>query len=1004
MTHAERHWASVLNEAWGIDAVLQPLPGEFDLNFLATARDGSGCVLKVMREGCDAEFVSLLCAAHAHVRSCDARVPVPAVVPTTAGESWCVRRGADGADRILWLLTRCDGVDYARFRPHAAPLVARIGETVARLDGALRDFAHRGLAREIKWNLLHGEWIAGHLHAVEGADRRAMVERVLRRYAEIKPALLGEPLAVIHNDLNDNNLLVTRDGEDEPSVSGIVDFGDMIAGPAVAEIAIAGAYLALGQRHPERTLATFVAAYHRVTPLRTEQIDLVWPLLLMRLAVSVVNAAIMRRERPDDPYVVISEAPAWTLLEGAQGIDERLMGARLRAECGLPVTDAAERIAAWLSSARGSLAPVMGVELGDAPVGALSVTESTVPRDPFVFGDDEARTLGAEYAGHAVWLGRYGEPRPFYTDGAFRAGPHATSDRRTVHIGVDIFMAAGSAVHAPLDGVVEVVEYRDGRLDYGGMAVLRHETPAGDRFATLFGHLSRASVRALGVGQRIARGDAFAELGTADENGGWSPHLHFQLALETAGLGKDWPGVADPDDLELWRAICPNPAPLLNLTEARVAYRPLDVESLERARHEQFATNLRLSYRDHCLFVRGWKHYLFDEWGRAYLDAYNNVPHVGHAHPRLHAVACDQLRRLNSNTRYLHPAQVEFASTLLAKMPPQLTHVFFVNSGSEGNELALRLARTHTGGKDMVTPDHGYHGNTTGAYDVSAYKFNKPGGGGRPEWVQLVPMADTYRGAHRGADAAERYAAHVDEALARIVARDGRLAGFIAETLPSVGGQIIPPRGYLRGVYERIRAAGGVCIADEVQTGLGRLGEFYWGFAQQDARPDIVVLGKPLGNGHPLGAVVTTAAIARSFDNGIEFFSTFGGSTLSCRMGTEVLRIVDEEGLQENARVQGDRLLAGLRALQERHAVIGDVRGLGLFIGVDLVSDRESRAPATRAASHVVNRMREARILIGTEGPADNVLKIRPPLTIGADDVDQFVATLDEVLEELAYC
>jgi 4-aminobutyrate aminotransferase-like enzyme len=205
-------------------------------------------------------------------------------------------------------------------------------------------------------------------------------------------------------------------------------------------------------------------------------------------------------------------------------------------------------------------------------------------------------------------------------------------------------------------------------------------------------------------------------------------------------------------------------------------------------------------------------------------------------------------------------------------------------------------------------------------------------------------------------------------------------------------------------VYERIRAAGGVCIADEVQTGLGRLGEFYWGFAQQDARPDIVVLGKPLGNGHPLGAVVTTAAIARSFDNGIEFFSTFGGSTLSCRMGTEVLRIVDEEGLQENARVQGDRLLAGLRALQERHAVIGDVRGLGLFIGVDLVSDRESRAPATRAASHVVNRMREARILIGTEGPADNVLKIRPPLTIGADDVDQFVATLDEVLEELAYC
>jgi 4-aminobutyrate aminotransferase-like enzyme len=203
-------------------------------------------------------------------------------------------------------------------------------------------------------------------------------------------------------------------------------------------------------------------------------------------------------------------------------------------------------------------------------------------------------------------------------------------------------------------------------------------------------------------------------------------------------------------------------------------------------------------------------------------------------------------------------------------------------------------------------------------------------------------------------------------------------------------------------VYARIHAAGGVCIADEVQTGLGRLGEFYWGFEQQAARPDIVVLGKPLGNGHPLGAVVTTSEIARSFDNGIEFFSTFGGSTLSCRVGTEVLRIVDEEGLQQNARVTGDRLLVGLRELQSRHEAIGDVRGIGLFIGVDLVADRVTRVPATRAAERVKNRLRAERILVGTEGPADNVLKIRPPLTIEPDDVDQLLETLDRVLGETA--
>lgn len=996
------HWAAALADAWGIDATLEPLPGEFDLNFRATARDGTAYVLKVMRAECDAAFVSLLCAAHAHIRSRDASVPVPGVIATIAGAPSCVRRDAAGDDRILWLVSWLDGAVYSHFRPHSLSLAADVGETLARLDHALADFAHPALRRDFKWNLLQADWIAGHLGEITDSTRRAIVERVLNRYLSLKPTLLAEPLAVIHNDLNDFNLLIRRPGDGAPAVTGILDFGDMIEGPLVAELAITGAYLALEHPTPERSLAAFIAAYHRVSPLNGAQVDLIWPLLLMRLAVSVTNSAIMQRERPDDPYVVVSQAPAWRCLERAQGIDERLMSARLRAACGLPATDAAARVMSWLDGARGSFAPLMGVALDDAPAASLSVAGSTTPRDPLSMTAAEALSLGTEF-GDGTWLGCYAEPRLLYTDRAFLSGPHGNSSRRTVHLGVDVFMPAGTPVHAPLDGVVEAVEYRDRHLDYGGMVVLRHETPMGDRFATLYGHLSRASVAALSVDQHINRDERFASLGTADENGGWTPHLHFQLALLTAGLSADWPGVADPDELAMWRTVCPNPAVLLNLPDDRVAYRPLDTVAIGTGRRDHFAANLKLSYRDPCLFLRGWKHYLFDEWGRPYLDAYNNVPHVGHAHPRLQAVACDQLRRMNSNTRYLHPAQVEFAETLLAKMPSHLTRVFFVNSGSEGNELALRLARAHTGGKDMITPDHGYHGNTTGAYDVSAYKFNRPRGGGRAKWVQVVPVADSYRGEHRGPDAAERFAAYVDKAIDRVHERGGKLAGFIAETLPSVGGQIIPPSGYLAGVYARIRAAGGVCIADEVQTGLGRLGEFYWGFEQQGAQPDIVVIGKPLGNGHPLGAVVTTTDIARSFDNGIEFFSTFGGSTLSCRTGTEVIRIVDEERLQENARVTGERLLGGLRALQSRHAVIGDVRGIGLFIGVDLVTERELRAPATRAASYVVNRLREERILIGTEGPADNVLKIRPPLTVQADDVDLLVSTLDRVLKEAAF-
>jgi 4-aminobutyrate aminotransferase-like enzyme/Ser/Thr protein kinase RdoA (MazF antagonist) len=1002
MTKQATHWAKVLADVWAVDAALVPLAGEYDLNFRAAARDGRRYVLKVMREGCDAGFVDLLAAAHAHIESRDPSLPVPRVIPARDGARWCTRPDADGRARIAWLLTGLDGIDYARYRPHTLPLIAQLGDQVARLDRALADFTHPSLARDLKWDLRGADWIEAHLHEITDGARRAIVERILARYLALKPALLAQPVTAIHNDVNDYNILVGREGGGAPRITGLVDFGDVTLGPAVAEVAIAAAYVVLDHERPERAIAALVAAYHAVAPLSASQIDLVWPLALTRLAVSVTNSAMVAKQRPDDPYTIVSEAPAWRFLESAGLAEPSLVNARLRAACGIPATDSAGRVTTWLAGARGSFAPVVGTNLDGAPMGALSVVASTTPRDPFRMDAAEARAMGSTFDTGTTWLGCYGEPRLVYTADAFRDGPHKASDRRTVHLGVDVFMLAGTTVHAPLDGVVDVVEYRDSHLDYGGMVVLGHQTPMGDHFSTLYGHLSRDAVARIVPGQRVARGEAFASLGEPSENGGWAPHLHFQLALLTDGLGADWPGVADPDEMELWRTICPNPAALLNLPDEKVEHRPLDTAAIATKRSAHFAANLRLSYAEPCLFVRGWRTHLFDEWGRAYLDAYNNVPHVGHSHPRLQVLAADQLLRLNSNTRYLHPAQVEFAETLLARMPPHLTHVFFVNSGSEGNELALRLARARTGGKDMVTPDHGYHGNTTGAIDISAYKFNKLGGGGAPEWVQVVPVADTYRGEYRAAGAAEQFAAHVDVALERIRARGGRLAGFIAETFPSVAGQIIPPNGYLRAVYAKIHAAGGVCIADEVQTGLGRLGEFYWGFEQQEARPDIVVLGKPLGNGHPLGAVVTTSEIARSFDNGIEFFSTFGGSTLSCRTGTEVLRIVDDERLQANARVTGDHLLAGLRALQARHEVIGDVRGMGLFVGVDLVTDRGTRAPATLAAGYVKNRLREERILIGTEGPFDNILKIRPPLTIEADDVEQLLVTVDRILAETA--
>src|SRR3954447_17100983 len=366
------------------------------------------------------------------------------------------------------------------------------------------------------------------------------------------------------------------------------------------------------------------------------------------------------------------------------------------------------------------------------------------------------------------------------------------------------------------------------------------------------------------------------------------------------------------------------------------------------ARQRVIGRNLSIAYRHPVKIVRGWMQYLYDERGRQYLDAYNNVPHVGHSHPRVVRAATEQMLVLNTNTRYLHDKLAMFAERLVATLPPPLSICYFVNSGSEANELALRLARAHTRRRDVVVLDAAYHGNTTTLIDISPYKFNGPGGEGARPWVHVLPLPDTYRGKYRRDDprAGEKYAE-----FARYVGNPG---AFIAESAPSVGGQIILPDRYLASVYAIVRGAGGVCIADEVQTAYGRMGTHFYAFEAQRIVPDIVVLGKPIGNGYPLGAVVTTEEIAASFDNGMEFFSTFGGSTVSCAVGLAVLDVVEEERLQEHANAVGDVLLQRLRAAIGGHPLVGDIRGSGFFFGVELVRDRETLEPATTEASDVV--------------------------------------------------
>ena len=995
------HWQRELLACWGITATLKRLDGEYDLNFLATTGDGTGYILKVMRADCEETLVDLQIKALSHLEGLAEPVLCPDVIAAKDGQKFQHIKDEDGADRLVWLLERLPGRCYAELATKDPELIHRFGQELGRIAKGFVNFEHEGLNRDFKWNLVQGDWIASELSCITDPDRRAIIEDISQSFAANKPALDALPSQAIHNDANDYNVLVQSFAAKKPELTGVIDLGDMCAAPRVCDLAIAGAYVVLDHPDPEVALSALVAGFHDTYTLEVHEVDLIWPLLRMRLAVSVVNSTLMALETPDDPYVTISQAPAWRFLENAQ-INGDLLTARLRVVCGMPVVEGADRVMAWLDQERGNFAPIMGRDVSDAPMGSLSVENSTWPQNPFDLPLNEAARVGEEFDREGeIWLGYYHEPRLIYADVAFRKGPWKASDRRTVHLAVDAFTEAGHPIYAPLDGEVVVAEYRDGHLDYGGVIILRHETPDGDPFYTLYGHLNPEFLDRLQPGSSVKKGEAFCKLGDYTMNGGWSPHVHFQLALTTKGIEADWPGVGDPDDMEFWRAVCPNPAALMNLPNEKVLYAPTNKGDILAGRKAKFGGNLSLTYNDPVMLVRGWKHHMFDEWGRPYLDAYNNVPHTGHAHPRIQAVAADQLKRMNSNTRYLHPAQTAFADKILSKLPDAFEVCFFVNSGSEANELALRLARAHTGAKGIVTPDHGYHGNTNDAVAISAYKFNKPGGIGKADWVELVEVADEFRGSFKRDDPerAKKFADLVDPAIARLQDGPHGVAGFIAETFPSVGGQIIPPACYLAEVYKKIRAAGGICIADEVQTGLGRLGEYYFAFEHQGALPDIVVLGKPLGNGHPIGAVITTRAIAESFDNGIEFFSTFGGSTLSCRIGKEVLDIVDDEGLQDNARAMGTRLLDGLRNVQSRHPAVGDVRGMGLFVGVELIHPDGSEA--TDICSYIKNRMREHRILIGSEGPKDNILKIRPPLSIEAEDIDMILTVLDKVLSEL---
>jgi 4-aminobutyrate aminotransferase-like enzyme/Ser/Thr protein kinase RdoA (MazF antagonist) len=1003
----------VAQRLYNLRASAKPLPSERDQNFLLHAENGERFVLKIANATEERAMLEAQNQVMGHVA--EQISFCPRVLQSTTGEEISTVESQDGKMHFVRLVTYLPGSPLGSVKHHSEELLYNLGNKIGQLTAALGGFDHPALHRDFHWDLANGlNIVRRNGELIRDIELRQTVLQLTSSFEKTVGSLLANlRKSIIHNDANDYNLLVTG-GTDPYSrgqiIVGLIDFGDMVYSYTVGDLAVAIAYAILDKPDPLASAAQVIKGYHAAHPLTDENLRALFGLVCMRLCMSACIAAEQQASQPGNAYLGISQASVSNTLPKLATIHPRFAEAVFREPCRLAPFPASEAIVNWLTSHADDFASPLDLDLRACPITVLdlSVPSPLLNSDPDQNAEPRLTpriNAAIAEAGAQVGIGRYDEARYFYTSPAFATGEKITDEYRTVHLGIDLFAPAGTPVYAPLDGSVYAFADNNTPQDYGPVIVLEHQVEDCPTFYSLYGHLSCESLNGIKLGQRIEKGERLAAIGASDANGGWSPHLHFQVITDLLELGTDFPGVARPSQRKVWLSLCPDPNLILGIPLQHFPPREPDIDETLAARRQRLGRNLSISYRAPLKIVRGWKQYLFDNEGRKYLDAYNNVAHVGHNHPRVVAAAQRQIAVLNTNTRYLHDNINRYAEKLTSLMPQPLRVCFFVNSGSEANELALRLARTFTRQHDMIVLDAAYHGNTNTLIDISPYKHNGPGGSGTPSWVHIAPIPDDYRGAYKRDDpeAGAKYARHVLEITEKLKMKGRGLAGFIAESLPSVGGQLVMPPGYLAEVYRTVRAAGGLCIVDDVQTGFGRVGTHFWGFEMQAVVPDILVLGKPIGNGHPLGAVITTAEIADAFHNGMEYFTTFGGNPVSCAVGLEVLNVVLDENLQEHALRVGERLLAGLRPFVERYPIVGDVRGAGLFLGVELVRDRESLEPATQEAAYAMDRMREHGILLGTDGPYHNVVKIRPPMPFDEENADFLVATMDKIVrDELA--
>lgn len=941
--------AAIAAGRFGLDGRITELGSNQDRNFRIDTGD-ERFVLKLANPVFSADELRAQNAALAALAGSGIRIPE--VVPSVDGDD-LVEVEVRGVSLLARVLRYLDGEPLTDVGRPTAGQLRTLGTLAGRVAGGLSELRHPGLDRTTQWDARIGGEVVDLLleHVAQPAKRHVVREATDAALARLAPLRGRLRVQAVHGDVTDDNIVL---GDDGP---GVIDFGDVSDGWLVAELA---ATVASALHHvPDEPLAVLdvIAAFHAEAPLDDADLAALWPLVVLRGAVLVVSGEQQVALEADNVYADENRAHEWVAFDVARRLDADEIETLIRAAVAAPPAPATSP-----ASALGRLVPLTTTP---AHLADLSVTGRDLDAGAWLRADAEDSVLARVCREHGRAVTRYGEAR------LTRGRIDRSLPSPTIALGVTLEAPSGVEVTAPFAGELALVE---------GSWVLR----AGD------GSTPDLWLDGLARPLTTATVAAGEPIGTA-----------VRLTAQLSTLrGHRPPAFVTPTlPFDAWAALSPDPSALFG---ADLAVAVPDPEASLARREATFAQVQEHYFAHPPLIERGWRHHLADTRGQTYIDMVNNVTQIGHGHPRLVEAVRDQWARLNTNSRFHYDELSRFTERLAELAPEGLDTVFLVNSGSEAVDLAIRLAQIHTGRRTVLAVTEAYHGWTMASDAVSSSLGDNPRAlETRPDWVKLVAAPNALRGRHTGPDSGPAYLADLDADLAALDAAGTEVAGYIAEPVFGNAGGLMLPDGYLAGVYERIRARGGVCIADEVQVGYGRLGHYFWGSEQQGVVPDVITIAKAMGNGQPLGAVITRREIADSFAAEGSFFSSAGGSPVSAVVGLTVLDVMRDESLQHNAAVVGDHLAARLRALGERHPLVGAVHGMGLYLGMELVLDRATLAPATREAALVCDRMLAEGCIVQPTGDYKNVLKIKPPLCITRESADRFVDALDLVLATL---